>query len=624
MNNRFLAPIRKRTPGLRLLLLLLTAAAILLPAPHTAVAAVAVWDTMASFTDAIDLTTRGHWTRVPGDLLSLETDPLKAMSDPAYYGRDYVFSGDIVVENDRYTAVFQASTGRVLLYSGQDPISNGSQGTAVDDNPTVELTPLPTAATQTSMQTRRLLHNAGDQAVLEIGYSEDPSLTAVFAFDKSEIIGVTPSASLKGMRLTSRLSHGIASDFLADDLIYSAADFAPGTAAAVPAEHLLIGLIQGGNRELVLTWPDGNQKATLQFAGADKPTDRMIESIDLRTDSRSFHLAVLEARGIWHEEPLKAAFLEKQVPATWKPPFPAKWVTQLPEARVATTFAFRTSKSQIWRGVPGMYQYPVWLEDGVPFFHLSKKIPPKGRSLIYFLEGQDTPSTVTTPVDVLSNSLGRSAAKDILDIRGRHLRSHHRRGADGVRRACTCGATEAIQSIFEAGTESKQTAEIAEALEDMQYFVEKHVERIEEYQRFAAELSRFLTTAKTATPAMRDYLEQLEPIVARIPEEYSVQKENMKSLEHAQVLAQQTQTLASRKGANNLQAYMELLKAWRAMGGAQDYVLAQCHTIARNLHQQAGYAAAAHPEAIDLAREIRNRCRQILRNPDGYEIWANY
>ena len=103
-------------------------------------------------------------------------------------------------------------------------------------------------------------------------------------------------------------------------------------------------------------------------------------------------------------------------------------------------------------------------------------------------------------------------------------------------------------------------AQIAEALEDMQYFVEKHVERIEEYQRFAAELSRFLTTAKTATPAMRDYLEQLEPIVARIPEEYSVQKENMKSLEHAKVLAHQTQTqtLASRKGANNLEAYMEL------------------------------------------------------------------
>ena len=56
----------------------------------------------------------------------------------------------------------------------------------------------------------------------------------------------------------------------------------------------------------------------------------------------------------------------------------------------------------------------------------------------------------------------------------------------------------------------------------MQYFVEKHVERIEEYQRFAAELGRFFKTAKSATPALGDYLEQLEPIVARIPEEYSV------------------------------------------------------------------------------------------------------
>ncbi|MCF7765461.1 MAG: hypothetical protein K9N62_17470 [Verrucomicrobia bacterium] len=89
MNNRFIAPTRIRTS--KLLALLLVATAILLPAQRTVIAAVTVWDTMASFSDTIDPTSRGHWTRVPGDLLSLESDPLKAMSDPAYYGRDYAF-----------------------------------------------------------------------------------------------------------------------------------------------------------------------------------------------------------------------------------------------------------------------------------------------------------------------------------------------------------------------------------------------------------------------------------------------------------------------------------------------------------------------------------------------------
>src|SRR5260370_20117659 len=42
----------------------------------------------------------------------------------------------------------------------------------------------------------------------------------------------------------------------------------------------------------------------------------------------------------------------------------------------------------------------------------------------------------------------------------RKLRTHHRRGADGVRRACTCGCTEMIQAIFESGDEVARRAEI--------------------------------------------------------------------------------------------------------------------------------------------------------------------
>jgi hypothetical protein len=82
--------------------------------------------------------------------------------------------------------------------------------------------------------------------------------------------------------------------------------------------------------------------------------------------------------------------------------------------------------------------------------------------------------------------------------------------------------------------------------------------------------------------------------------------------------------LTARKDPNNVKAYAELLKAWREMGGAQDYVLAKCHTITRNLYQAAGYGCGALPDAVSLAEEIRARCRQTLRNPDGYEIWADY
>jgi hypothetical protein len=158
----------------------------------------------------------------------------------------------------------------------------------------------------------------------------------------------------------------------------------------------------------------------------------------------------------------------------------------------------------------------------------------------------------------------------------------------------------------------------------MNFFVQCHVERIEEYRRFADDLIPFLQAKAKAFPELKSFLESLEQTVQQIPQEYSVQKENMKSLEHAGELTRQTMALTGSKGTNNLTSYMELLKAWRAMGGAQDYVVAQCHTITRKLFQEAGYGCVNDRKAVPLAQEIRARCRQVLRNPDGYEIWANY
>ncbi len=193
-----------------------------------------------------------------------------------------------------------------------------------------------------------------------------------------------------------------------------------------------------------------------------------------------------------------------------------------------------------------------------------------------------------------------------------------------MRRACTCGATEAIQAVFEAGEQVSKNDYVCAAVEDMTYFVERHVQRIEEYRRFADELLNYLRIQDKTAPDLKPYLAKMIQIVQQISTEYNVQKENMKSLDYARELAKKTVTLAGARSPENVQAYLQLGKDWRAMGGAQDYVLAQCHAITRKLFQEAGYGVATQPHAADLAQEIRARARRVLRNPDGYEIWANY
>ena len=289
-----------------------------------------------------------------------------------------------------------------------------------------------------------------------------------------------------------------------------------------------------------------------------------------------------------------------------------------------TTFAFRNAKGTVWRGVAGSYDYPAWFDGEDAFFHLGKKVPPKGEAIVYFLEGCDTPAMVLTPVDVMKATLGRQVCDSILDIAGRKLRTHHRRGGDGVHRACTCGCTEAIQAIFDATAEVGKKDYVKEALSDMNYFVECHLERIDEYRRFATDMLQFLQAKGTASPELKPFLESLEQIVRQIPQEYDVQKENMQSPEYAADLTRQTMALTSSSSPNNRTTYAQLLKAWRNMGGAQDSVVAQCHVITRSLFQEAGYGCVNEPKAVALANEVRARCKQVLRNPDGYEIWPNY
>jgi hypothetical protein len=596
----------------------------LLLARTVAISNVILWDTMAPQGASLNVDDRTGWKAVPSDLLQLEAHPAKASSDPGYYGRAYSFKGDAVVENSRLVTVFWAGKGEVAIYakSGIAPQTGDSAKLALG-KPLAEIAPLQLNAGPVVIKRLDLVRNAGDQVVVEATFSakDIPDSSATFSFDQTDIIEAKPGGKMKGVNIRCPLSYAIAPSFIGDDLIFAPADYSAPKTLSIPADNFFVGLVAGENSELVMTWPAGKQQLRLQLG---QGAERSIESLDFENDGQSFYLAPLSAPGIWHREALAASFLEKDTKANWQRPFPARWKTQLDEEETRTTFAFRETKGDIWRGVPGSYNYPVWFDGDTAFYHLSKKVPPKGESVVYFLEGQGTPTGISTPAGILTASLGRPFSEPILDFAGRKLRTHHRRGGEGVRRACTCGCTEAIQAVFEAHDEVADKDYIQGALDDMVYFVHCHVDRINEYRQFAAELTKFLHAQAGSSPELKPYLDELEQIVGRIPQEYEVQKENMKSFQYADELVQKTLALTQKSDTNNVTAYMDLLKAWRGMGGAQDYVLAQCHTITRKLCQAAGYGCVEQPKAVAIACEIRSRCKECLRTPDGYEIWTDY
>ncbi len=576
---------------------------------HEPPANVVIWDTPQTMGDMFNVRDRTGWKAVPVDLFTLEADPAKAFSDPGYYGREFPFTGRPVIETDRFTAVFYPKKGECVIFSRSDsgPAPLG-----------FSLTPAKPGSANSSRC--RVLRNTGSEAAIEL---VSDAGTAIVAFDRTEIVEIRPGTGTKGIRLHGEIEYGVAPDFIGDDLIINLNEHPSADALSVPAENVFLGLLKGENRLLVMTWPEGKQQ--LRFGrGKTEMGGTPIEVIDCDCDGHSIYLALLEAPGLWHREPLTASFLEKDVAIAWKRPFSARWITQLEESGLKTTFPFRQVKGQIWRGVPGMYTYPVWFDGDKACYRLSKKVMPKGESLVYFLEGDDSPTPVSSPVDIMKATLGRQACDSILDLPGRKLRTHHRRGAEGIRRACTCGCTEAIEAVFHEGQEVEKSQYIEGAVGDMVYFVTQHLARIDEYQAFSDDMVKFLRTAGKSSPELKSYLDGLEQIAAQIPAQYNVQKENIKSNAFADELAGKTIALTRKKDPRNLDTCLELGKQWRGMGGAQDGLVAEYHMIVRRLFQEAGTGCLTQPGAVELAREIRNRCRRCLRNPDGYEIWSNY
>src|SRR5437588_976777 len=228
----------RKIESLRLItaLLVLWATAAGPPAIHRTEAAanVAVWDTVAHFADTVDVADKAGWKPVPTDLLTLEADPPKAASDPGYYGREYAFQGDAVVENHCLAALFWSVKGRVVIYSKTNASQPGSASPANIGlgRKILEFTPLQTKTQPVRISRCEIVRNADDEVALEVFFSVKGAtdVSAVFAFGKTEILEIKPAANMKGVSLLGAVAYGVVPGFIGDDLIFNPAEYASANA----------------------------------------------------------------------------------------------------------------------------------------------------------------------------------------------------------------------------------------------------------------------------------------------------------------------------------------------------------------------------------------------------------
>ena len=115
-------------------------------------------------------------------------------------------------------------------------------------------------------------------------------------------------------------------------------------------------------------------------------------------------------------------------------------------------------------------------------------------------------------------------------------------------------------------------------------------------------------------------LAEMETITRTIDEYLAKRKAEIKTPEYAVNLVEQFRTeLIDYEGKDALEKCKRITADLVQIGGNQDELVGECRMAVKILRQQAGLMMATDSRMADIAKEVRRRTQEMLRNPVSYE-----
>jgi len=346
-------------------------------------------------------------------------------------------------------------------------------------------------------------------------------------------------------------------------------------------------------------------------------------------------VAVLEAPQVWHTHDVVDGDAGKVVRLDWKTPYAAQWrvdwrrndgltdswemAAEKPDGGYTKPGWFGGADSleadrRRWTTVLGWFEYPCWTDKGGRGYlqPLKEGERFRGPALVYPINRvSTTPLDAYTVVDVVRATLGVGPCEYILDVEGQ---------ASEYKGIATCGCRDTLNPIYEKGEQKQQRAVVEQTLADVMVFIRHIRGRIESYVAFGHEMNKYLDDQKAAHPELARPLADLEAFSQAIDQRVAERKESIKTPEYAAKLVDEFRaTLLDYEGPDALAKCKRFTEAWVDMGGNQDELVGECRWAVKVLRQRAALAAAADPRLSDVAKEIRQRSQEVLRNPAGHE-----
>jgi len=394
----------------------------------------------------------------------------------------------------------------------------------------------------------RLIENGPGAAMMRLALKTDPKVAISFRLTAGEpVVEIRPAEGTDRVHVSTNATYAVVPEFFADDMVFDIS--VPGSKVPLPVESLCLYPVDGGDAIVMCVFRAAPRRAVATGKG---PTWFSLAG------GKSFWLAILEGKGIWH---CRAAGAKDN----WKPPFAAKW------------------------------RCSVAGKDGLAVSYDYDKGPPAGVALgdgptiIYPIDRtKATPLTAILPVDVMRNTLGVGPCEYVLQAEG--LASEANPTPQQV--------TRWVERQFKRKKEKAARDEIRERLELMVEHVARVQARIGQYGDAAKRLRALCQQHAGDEGAARslaivDQLEQTAGADGDAPRA-------------AKQLADAVVALIGKEDA--LAECQRLGEQIRAIGSAQDAALARCRLHLRRLR-----AECASRPASALSKGLEPRVGRILQ-----------
>jgi hypothetical protein len=578
-------------------------------------AAIAVWDTgqrSAVPLPAAALAAKTGWTLIPAGKMAA------------------AFKGDAVLTNGRIALVArQTDAGLELFATREDgPV------------PRARLILLGGGESQLGPLDRMALveHNRGN-ACLEVSAktSKGTAVAARLRLKRGDIhLEIEPAAGAARLRVECPSRYIVLPDFFADDLVLDPAKV-PVPLAEVPSENFLLHLTDKGDAITACVFENCDQDVQVMCSG-EGAQRRVTGSVIDFGKGRKIWVALMEAPHIWHAVQVEASDAREIQRLNWKMPFPAAWrcdVTRTNGLIDSWEMLLQAEKGgdyikprwlgsddehisanrHRWTTVLGTFVYPCWSDsEGQGYFQPFKHpaLAFQGPMVIYPINRvKQTPLDTFTAVDVMRNTLGVGPCEYILDLEGQKAEYKGR---------ATCSVRDKLGGIYSRNQQKQQRGEVDKTLDEGLAFVTHIRGRITRYVELGRQLRAYLAEQKKAHPECQDFLAEMDSLAAEIDKRVAARADKIQTPAHVAAMNEEfRKNVLDADGPDALEKCTQYTKALVVIGDNQDELSGECRWVVKNLRQQAGLRMALDPKVAPIARAIRAKAQEALRNPANHE-----